>query len=274
MAVVVKHHAEVARARRTSWNRHWIQRVVPWIVPIGLIIAWQSAVQLGLIASRILPAPLDVVRVTLEMFARDHLANHIAVSARRAFSGLLVGGGIGFIVGLLNGMFPFSERLLDSSVQMIRNIPHLALMPLVIVWFGIGEPARLFLVSLGVFFPLYLNTYHGVRAVDGGLREMGAVYGLSSWALFRHVIFPGALPSILVGLRYGLGIMWLTLIVGESLSSNVGIGHLTMNAREFMQTDVLVMGIVIYALLGKLADSVARALERRLLRWQPRVQDS
>lgn len=151
---------------------------------------------------------------------------------------------------------------------MLRNIPHLALLPLVILWFGIGEQARLFLVSLGVFFPIYLNTYHGVRSVDPGLKEMGAVYGLSRWGQFRHIVFPGALASVLLGLRYALGVMWLTLIVAESLASNAGIGHITMNAREFMQTDVLVMGIVIYALLGKLADSAARQLEGRLLRWR------
>src|SRR5215213_1804501 len=160
MAVVVNHHREAARAQGRSWSRHWIQRVIPWIVPVGLIIIWQSAAQFGLIANRILPAPLDVVRVTIEMFATDHLANHIAVSARRALSGLLIGGGIGVILGLLNGMFPFSERLLDSSVQMLRNIPHLALMPLVIVWFGIDEAAKLFLVALGSFFPVYVNTMH------------------------------------------------------------------------------------------------------------------
>jgi sulfonate transport system permease protein len=173
------------------------------------------------------------------------------------------------VLGLVNGFFPWGARLLDSSVQMGRNIPHLALIPLVILWFGIGETARLFLVAIGVAFPIYINTYHGVRSVDAGLIEMSTTYGLTTWQLFRQVILPGALPSILVGVRYALGIMWLTLIVAESIAATSGIGYVTMNAREFLQTDVLVLGILLYALLGKLADVAARGLERQLLAWHP-----
>ena len=176
---------------------------------------------------------------------------------------------MGFALGLLNGFFPLSGRLLDSSVQMARNIPHLALIPLVILWFGIGETARIFLVAIGVAFPIYINTYHGVRNVDAGLIEMSRTYGLTTWQLFRQVILPGALPSILVGVRYALGIMWLTLIVAETIAASSGIGYVTMNAREFLQTDVLVLGILLYALLGKIADVAARLLERQLLAWHP-----
>jgi sulfonate transport system permease protein len=140
---------------------------------------------------------------------------------------------------------------------------------MVILWFGIGEPAKVFLVAAGVFFPLYLNTYHGVRLVDAGLLEMGRVYRLTRWAMFWRVILPGAMPSILLGVRYGLGIMWLTLIVAETISASSGIGYMTMNAREFLQTDVVLVGVLLYALLGKLADVMARALERRAIAWHP-----
>jgi sulfonate transport system permease protein len=150
----------------------------------------------------------------------------------------------------------------------------LALLPLVILWFGVGESARVFLISLGVFFPIYLNTFHGIRNVDPQLIEMGRVYGLTPWSLFWHVVFAGALPSILVGLRYALGIMWLTLIVAETIAANSGIGYLATNAREFIQTDVLVFSLVLYAGLGKLADVVARLLERRLLAWHPNYQQA
>jgi sulfonate transport system permease protein len=148
-------------------------------------------------------------------------------------------------------------------------VPHLALIPLVILWFGIGESAKIFLVALGVFFPIYYNTYHGIRGIDVGLLEMGRIQGLNRWAMFREVIFPGALPSILVGVRYSLGIMWLTLIVAETIAGNAGIGFMTMNAREFMQTDVVLLGIVLYALLGKLIDVGARHIEGRALAWHP-----
>jgi sulfonate transport system permease protein len=152
---------------------------------------------------------------------------------------------------------------------MIRNIPHLALIPLVILWFGIDEAAKVFLVALGVFFPIYVNTLHGVRSVDPHLLEMARAYGMKPNAVFRRVVLPGALPSILVGLRYGLGIMWLTLIVAETIAATSGIGYMAMNAREFMQVDVVVFAILLYAALGKLADSAARLLERTALAWNP-----
>jgi sulfonate transport system permease protein len=168
----------------------------------------------------------------------------------------------------------WAETLLDTTIQMVRNIPPLALIPLVILWFGIDESAKLFLVALGVFFPVYINTFHGIRSVDRGLLEMGRTYGLSGWALYRDIILPGALPSILVGVRFSLGLMWVILIVAETISARSGIGYMTMNAREFMQTDVMVVGILLYAILGKLADLFAKGLERHLLRWNPAYQSA
>jgi sulfonate transport system permease protein len=250
-------------------KQSFLRQAVPWLVPALILIVWQILSMAGLIAARVLPAPTEVARAGWEMLTQGTLVKDVAISARRAFVGFLIGGGIGFVLGLINGFFPWGARLLDSTVQMARNIPHLALIPLVILWFGIGETARLFLVAIGVAFPVYINTYHGVRSVDTGLIEMSQTYGLSTWQLFRQVILPGALPSILVGIRYALGIMWLTLIVAETIAATSGIGYVTMNAREFLQTDVLVLGILLYALLGKGADVAARALERRLLAWNP-----
>jgi len=246
-----------------------LRQVVPWIVPALILIVWQGMSMAGLISARVLPAPSEVARAGFALLTEGTLLRDVATSARRAGLGFLIGGSLGFALGLINGFFPWGARLLDSSVQMARNIPHLALIPLVILWFGIGESARLFLVAIGVAFPVYINTFHGVRNVDAGLIEMSKTYGLSTWQLFRQVILPGALPSILVGVRYALGIMWLTLIVAETIAATSGIGYVTMNAREFLQTDVLVLGILLYALLGKAADLAARGLERQLLAWHP-----
>ena len=246
-----------------------LRQFVPWVVPALILIVWQGLSAAGLISARVLPAPTEVARAGFALFTGGTLLQDVATSARRAGLGFLIGGSLGFALGLVNGFFPWSARLLDSSVQMARNIPHLALIPLVILWFGIGETARLFLVAIGVAFPIYINTFHGVRNVDAGLIEMSKTYGLSTWQLFRQVILPGALPSILVGVRYALGIMWLTLIVAETIAATSGIGYVTMNAREFLQTDVLVLGILLYALLGKFADLAARGLERQLLAWHP-----
>ena len=246
--------------------------LLPYLVPLVIVIAWQGASSAGLISSRIMPSPADVAVAFWSTTISGQLPHDILVSAGRAFAGLLVGGSIGFLLGIANGVSKISEQLTDTTLQMLRTIPHLAMIPLVILWFGIGEESKLFLTSLGVLFPVYLNTYHGVRNVDRDLIEMGKVYGMGNWTLFRKVIFPGALPSIFVGLRYALGIMWLTLIVSESIAASSGIGHMANNAREFMMTDVVVLALVIYAVLGKFADVIARALERRALTWNPVYQ--
>ena len=249
-----------------------LQRLAPWLLPSLLLAAWQLAVTSGLLSSRILPAPSAVVLAGWNLISSGEIWEHLAISTWRAFVGLAIGGGLGLLLGFISGLSRWGERLLDSSVQMIRNVPHLALIPLVILWFGIDESAKIFLVALGTLFPIYLNTYHGIRNVDAGLVEMARSYGLSGFALFRQVILPGALPSILVGLRFALGFMWLTLIVAATISASAGIGYLAMNAREFLQTDVVVLAIVLYALLGKLADVAARFLERVWLRWHPAYQ--
>ena len=248
------------------------QRLLPWIVPILLIIVWQIASKTGMLESRVLPAPSAVVSAFWTLLVSGELWQHVKVSAGRALLGLLVGGGLGLLLGLLNGSSKIASNLLDTTLQMIRNIPALALIPLVILWFGIDESAKLFLVAVGVFFPIYINTYHGIHSVDPQLIEMGKSYGLTRWQLYKDVILSGAMPSILVGLRFALGLVWVLLIVAETISAQSGIGYMTMNAREFLQTDIVLVGILLYALLGKLADVLAQGLERYLLRWHSGYQ--
>ena len=252
-------------SRITSWGK----RLLPWFLPLLIVIVWQWRTTIGEASVHYLPAPSAVFEAGWRLTRSHELPLHLWESAKRAILGLAVGGGLGLSLGFLNGLSFWANRLFDSSVQMLRTVPHLALIPLVIGWFGIGEETKQFLIVLGVFFPLYINTVHGIRSTDPKLVEMGRVYGLSRWGLFRHIVLPGALPSILVGLRYALGVMWLTLIVAETVASDKGIGYMTMNAREFDQVDVVLLGIVLYALLGKLADTLARQLERSLLRWNP-----
>jgi len=246
--------------------------LTPWIVPALIILLWQAASVAGWISGHVLPAPSEVAAAGWRLLKSGELERNILVSFERAMAGLVVGGGIGFAFGLANGVSALSSKLTDTTLQMIRNVPHLALIPLVILWFGIDEAAKLFLVALGVFFPIYLNTLHGIRTVDPQLIEMGRIYGMTDRELFRRVIFPGALPSIFVGIRFALGIMWLTLIVAETIAASSGLGYMAMQAREFMLIDVVVLSILIYALLGKLADSASRALERLTLSWHPAFQ--
>jgi sulfonate transport system permease protein len=251
---------------------HAWRAAAPWLVPLALIVVWEIAVRAGWLSTRVLPAPLAVVRAAWALVESGEMWADVKVSTWRALSGFAIGGGVGLALGLATGLSKAAETALDSTIQMIRNIPALAMIPLVILWFGIDETAKLFLVALGVFFPVYVNTYHGIRSVDTNLIEMARSYGLRGLALYRDVILPGALPSILVGVRFALGLMWVMLIVAETISAQSGIGYMTMNAREFMQTDVVLVGILLYAALGKLADVLAKGLERAMLRWHPAYQ--
>ena len=255
--------------RKSAGGRAESGVFAPWILPVLLIAGWQAASQLGWLSSRILPEPWAVAKAFWTLAVSGELWVHLRTSLWRAISGFAIGAGLGLALGLLTGSFRRAETLLDTTLQMVRNIPALALIPLVILWFGIDETAKLFLLAVGVFFPVYLNTFHGIRSADQGLIEMARSYGLSGWPLYRDVILPAALPSILVGVRFSLGLVWVLLIVAETISAQAGIGYMTMNAREFLQTDVVLVGILLYALLGKAADLLSRGLEKRFLRWNP-----
>jgi sulfonate transport system permease protein len=250
------------------FNRIWREKLIPWMIPMMILGLWQILSMNGMIPATILPSPIAVIQSGAELTASGELINHISISLGRALTGFLIGGLLGFLFGLFNGLFKPLDLLLDTSIQMLRNIPHLALLPLVILWFGIDEVSKVFLVALGVLFPIYINTYHGIKSVDKGLIEMGRAYGLKGYSLFLQVILPGALSSILVGIRYALGVMWTTLIVAETIAANSGIGYMAMNAREFMQMDVIVLSILIYSLLGKLSDWIAKLFEKKWLMWK------
>lgn len=257
-----------------QFRRRLIHHSKPWIIPTSVLLLWQILAQLGWLRVELMPAPSHVLRATVDLVESGELLHHIAVSSGRALAGFLVGGGFGFLLGLLNGLSRTAEDYIDGSMQMLRNIPNLAMVPLAILWFGIHEESKLFLVAIGVFFPIYMNTLHGVRSVDSELIEAAKIYGLRSWSLFWHVILPGAMSSILIGFRHSLGITWVTIIVAETIAADSGIGFLATQAREFLRTDIVMLCVILYALLGKLADSAAKLLEQRWLQWHPGYQNS
>ena len=208
-----------------------------------------------------------VAHAAYEQWQAGNLLNDIGVSLRRVIVGFTLGAASGLLLGILVGLSQLSHELLDRSLQMLRTIPHLALVPLMILWFGIGEEPRILLVALGTMFPIYINTASGIRNVDSKLVEMATSYGLSRWQLVREIIIPGAMPSILVGIRYALGVAWLTLVIAETIASRDGIGYMVQNARELLRIDIIIFAIILYALAGWLADWLIRKVEAKVLRW-------
>jgi sulfonate transport system permease protein len=175
---------------------------------------------------------------------------------------------MGLLLGSWVGLSRGAERLLDTSVQMLRTVPFLAMAPLLIIWLGLGEAPKITLVGLAAFFPLYINTFGGIRNVDRKLIEVGQVYGLSSAEMLRRVIIPAALPAVFTGTRYGLGVAWLALVVAELMGATRGLGFMLVEGREFVRIDTIVGGILLFSVVGKVVDTFVRMLEIRFLRWR------
>ena len=251
------------RPRALTWQR--------WISPVAIIVIWQLASSTGLLAEDELASPLRIARAAIDVTASGELPGGLAVSLARVVAGFLLGAVVGLALGVWSGLSRWGGLLVDPPVQMLRTLPHLALVPLFILWFGIEETPKVLLVALGVLFPIYLNVHAGVRGVDPKLLEMARVSGFDRREVLRHVVVPGALPSALTGLRLSLGIAWLSIVVAETVSSDSGLGYMINDAREFLRTDVIVVGLVVYALLGLGTDALVRRVERRALRWRPEI---
>lgn len=244
----------------------WLRRTVG---PLLLLAAWQLASSLGVLPADTLAPPSTIAAAGSDLIADGTLPTAMGVSLQRVAIGLVIGGTIGTLLALLSGLSRLGEDLIDASVQMLRTVPWVGLIPLFIIWMGIGEAPKVALIALGTAFHLYLNVYAGIRGVDEQLIEAGGALGLGRWGLVRHVVLPGALPGFMTGLRYSLATAWLALVFGESINADAGIGFLMNQAREFFRTDVIVVCLVVYAFLGLTADLLVRALERLLLQWRP-----
>jgi len=254
-------------ASRALISKDALYRWLSWTIPAIVVLLWEIAARLGLIAPQVLPAPSSVFETAVHMAQNGELFVHLGVSLLRAAGGFVIGGTIGLALGIAVGFSPLAQALLDRSIQMVRAIPFLAMLPLVIVWFGVGEIAKIFMVALAVLFPIYINTMLGIRQIDSKLMELARVIGLNRTAIVRRIILPGAMPSILTGVRYALAHAWLALVIAETLATTKGIGFLAMDAREFLNTNVILLTIIIYAIIGVVADALVRLLEARYLSW-------
>jgi sulfonate transport system permease protein len=242
------------------------------LLPVLLLVSWQILGELGYISNLLFPTPLKIANAFIKLSASGELLENFNISILRAFSGFLLGGGLGLVFGSLVGLYRKSEKALDPSFQMIRMVPHLAVVPLFILWFGIGETSKVLLIAKGAFFPLYINTFLGIRNIDYKLFEVSRVLGFSKFQQLIRLTLPAALPNILLGVRISLGVAWLGLVVVEIMGSTSGIGYLMSDARQFSKTPVVFVGIIIFAVFGKLTDSLVRLLERRLLHWRDSYQ--
>ena len=243
----------------------WLRRAIG---PLLLLAVWQVASAAGWLDPQTLAPPSKVLTAGLDLLRGGQLQSALWVSLQRVFWGLLFGVTAGTALAVASGLFRFGEDVIDSSVQFLRTLPVFALIPLFILWFGIGEEVKIILISVAVAFPVYINTFASIRGVDDKLVEAARTFGVRGQALIRQVILPGALPGFLTGLRFALAVSWLVLVVAETINATTGMGFLMNQARSFGQTDVLVVCLIVYGFLGILSDSFVRLLERRLLSWR------
>ncbi|OES43461.1 ABC transporter permease [Domibacillus iocasae] len=258
--------AKVRKARKVPG---WLKG---FFVPIIILAVWQYAGSAELISATVLPTPLAILLSFYELAVSGELAANMQISIARAAGGFLLGGGLGLLFGILVGFSKKTESYLDPSLQMLRTVPHLAVTPLFILWFGFDELSKVLLIALGAFFPIYINTFLGIRGVDAKLFDVARVLEFSWRHQITRLILPAALPSILLGVRLSLGIAWLGLVVAELMGSSAGVGYMIMDARQFSQTEKVFVGIIIFAVVGKLTDSFVRLLERKLLKWRSSFQ--
>jgi sulfonate transport system permease protein len=235
---------------------------------VALLVLWQVGSSRGWIAPQKLPPPSDVWAAFTDLVEGGELGEHLAASLGRMGRGLLLGGLLAVVMGTIAGLSRIGEEVVDAPLQALRVIPNLALASLFIIWFGIGEPSKVYLIALGAFFPLYLNVFGGIRNVDNRLVEAARVFGLGRVGLALRVMLPGALPQLLIGLRQSIGVAWLSLVVVEQTNARAGIGTLIIDAREFSRTDVVVVGLLVYAVLGLLTDLSVRLIEKGVLPWR------
>jgi sulfonate transport system permease protein len=263
------------RRARTGHRRSWWRRpgFLRLISPLIVLAGWQLVSELGLVSTQKLPPPSEVWSTAVSLVTTDSpaygtLQGAMLVSLERVAAGFAIGAVVALVLAISAGLSRFGENAIDPLMQMLRTLPLFGLIPVFIVWFGIGETPKITLIALGAAIPLYLNTFSGIRSVDGKLAELGKVLHLTRRELITHIVLPGALPQILVGLRQSLGVAWLALVVAEQVNANAGLGFMISQATQFLRNDVIIVALLVYCVLGLITDALVRLLERRALRWR------
>ncbi len=243
------------------------------ISPLAVLVLWQLVSGSGLVSHWKLPPPSQiwstaVSLVTTQSAAYGTLQGALMVSVQRVAIGFTVGATIGLLLALAAGLSRIGEHAVDPLMQMLRTLPLFGLIPVFIVWFGIGDQPKILLIAIGAAIPMYLNAFAGIRGVDSRLGELAQVLHLRRLALIRQIVLPGAMPQILVGLRQSLGVAWLALVVAEQINANAGLGFMISQATQFQRQDVIFVALLVYCVLGLATDAIVRLLERRALAWR------
>lgn len=257
-----------AAPKHSPPRRSPLRHLARWISPVVIIAVWQVLSSAGVISERTIASPAQIAARAVELVQDGTLGTATLVSLQRVGLGFVIGAAIGLSLAVVAGLSRLGENVVDPPMQMLRTLPHFGLIPLFILWMGIGEQPKLALIAMGVCFPLYLNTFAGIRGIDRRTMEAARAMSLSWPQRLRHVVMPGALPQTLTGLRQSLGIAWLSLIVAETVSADSGLGYLINHARDFLQTDVIVVGLAVYSILGLATDWIVRLVEGRALAWR------
>lgn len=266
--------ARPAAPGRSRRRRGWLRLISPIVV----LALWQLASTTGLVSQQKLPSLTTLWTTAVHLITTSSptygtLQGAMAVSLERVAIGFAIGGAFGVILAIVAGLSRTGENSVDPIMQALRTLPLFGLIPVFIVWFGIGETPKITLIALGAAIPLYLNTFAGIRGVDGKLAELGQVLGLRRRELIRHVVLPGAMPMILVGLRQSLGVAWLALVVAEQINASAGLGYIINQGETFLQQNVIFVALLVYLVLGLLTDSAVRLIERRALTWRHGIME-
>ncbi|MBB3213456.1 sulfonate transport system permease protein [Herbaspirillum sp. Sphag1AN] len=257
-------------AETSGWQQRWLRALLRRATsPLVIVLLWELASRTGVLPDRILAAPSQIASTFATLVASGEMGSNLLVSLGRVLTGLSISLTIGTGLALIAGLSRRGEFIVDAPMQMVRTLPFVGLVPLFIVWFGIGDFTKISLIAFATTFPMYLTLYSGIRSIDAKLIEAGRLFGLGHLGLIWHVVLPGALPSFLLGLRYALGVSWLSLVIVEQINATAGIGYLINNARDFMRTDIIVVCLMVYSLLGLLTDVLVRGIEQVALAWRP-----
>jgi sulfonate transport system permease protein len=251
------------------WRKRLSWPLGIYTTPVAILVIWEILAEAGVLGPTYAPAPTAIARTAANLWQQGILGPDLEISLRRAAIGLVLGLSVGIVTGAIGGLLKSGENLFNGGVQIFNTIPILAILPVMIVWFGIGETPKVLIIAFGAFVPMYLNLFAAIRGVDQRLVEMARTTGAGRWRLVTRVIFPGAMPGFLVGLRFSLAYSILGLVAAETVNANSGIGFLITNGQTYLQTNQVFVGLVIYSILGLLADQFVRFLQRALLRWRP-----